>query len=135
MGLSEAERKLLEQLEASLMAEDPSFAHRIGGAPRPQLNRRGLVLGSIGIVLGLALLVGGLQLHWLVSVAGFVVLLAGVLMLQAARPREAKAASNPGRASSDTTGRPPRTHPDGTTTKDFLDQLDERWKRRHDGDN
>ena len=135
MGLSESERKLLEQLEASLMAEDPAFAHRIGGAPRVRMNRRGLASGIVGIVAGLALLVGGVQLHWLVSVGGFVVLLLGVLLLQAARPQQApRSSSRAPHGPAANSERPPRMHPDGSSTKDFLDQLDERWKRRHDGE-
>ena len=92
MALSEEERKLLEQLEASLVAEDPKLAETMRGTGQIRIHRKRATLAGLGFVLGLLILVLGVQIHPLVSVAGFVVMLASAIVGR--RPCSAK---NPNR--------------------------------------
>lgn len=81
MALSEQEQKLLAQLEASLAADDPELARTLRGSStdRPAAPRR-LGLAVFGLLVGLGGLVAGVQLHPLVSVLGFLLMLASVLV-------------------------------------------------------
>jgi len=91
MALTEEERRRLAQLEADLAAEDPKFANALRGSGH-RWARRQTVLSALLFFLGLAALVGGMELHWLVSVLGFVVMLgAAVLALRGFEQAEASA--------------------------------------------
>lgn len=76
MALSEQEQRLLEQLEAALAAEDPRLAHTLRGSTTRTLHRRRAALAGLGFLLGLGALVAGMQVGWVVSVLGFVIMLA-----------------------------------------------------------
>jgi hypothetical protein len=87
MPLSEHEQRLLEQIERALIAEDPKFAStvRAGRLRRPTRRRR--LQGLSLFLLGLVLLVVGVAVRsiWLsnvpvVSVVGFLVMLAGAVL-------------------------------------------------------
>jgi protein-S-isoprenylcysteine O-methyltransferase Ste14 len=87
MPLSEHEQRLLDQIERALIAEDPKFAStvRAGRLRRPTRRRR--LQGLALFVLGLVLLVVGVAVHsiWVanvpvVSVVGFLVMLAGAVL-------------------------------------------------------
>jgi hypothetical protein len=87
MPLSEHEQRLLEQIERALIAEDPKFAStvRAGRLRRPTRRRR--LQGLVLFVVGLVLLVVGVAVRsiWLsnvpvVSVVGFLVMLAGAVL-------------------------------------------------------
>ncbi|MEL4504139.1 DUF3040 domain-containing protein [Luteococcus sp. H138] len=83
MALSEQEQRLLDQLEASLAADDPSLARTLRGdsaAPKLLPPRRTGVL-VLGFLVGLAGLVGGMQVHPVVSVLGFVIMLVSAVLL------------------------------------------------------
>lgn len=75
MALSDEEQRLLDQLEAALAAEDPKLANTLRGNVR-KWDRRRLVLASLGFVVGVAALIGGMEIHPVLSVAGFVIMLA-----------------------------------------------------------
>lgn len=127
MALSEQERKLLEQLEASLMAEDPKFAQTLSGAGGIRIHRRRATLAGLGFVAGLLLLVVGVQIHPAVSIAGFVLMLAsaiiGVNSWQRVAGEGEPRVTTPG---------PPNTPP--PNSQDFMEKLEERWRRRQDGE-
>jgi hypothetical protein len=75
--LSEHEQRLLEQMERALYAEDPKFASQLRGRdPRSNFRRR-MVLASLGLVVGVVLLMTGLVAQIIVvSVLGFLAMLA-----------------------------------------------------------
>ncbi|MCE1173456.1 MAG: DUF3040 domain-containing protein [Propionibacteriales bacterium] len=75
MALSEEEQKLLEQMEAALAAEDPRLANALRGHQRGWYQRT-VIIAAIVFAVGVAVLVIGMDVHPLVSVAGFVVMLA-----------------------------------------------------------
>ncbi|HHU39423.1 MAG TPA: DUF3040 domain-containing protein [Propionibacterium sp.] len=116
MALSDKEQRLLEQLEAALAAEDPKLANTLRGTTTRTLHRRRAAIAGLGFVIGLAALIGGMQLSIAVSVIGFVIMLASTVV----------AISSWRVVETESQGRAP--DPDSAVT----DRLDERW-RRDDG--
>ncbi|MGJ6981042.1 DUF3040 domain-containing protein [Aestuariimicrobium soli] len=127
MALSDEEQRLLAQLEKSLAEDDPKLAHlmrgnepRTGGRTR---NPRHLVAGVLGCVVGLALLVLGIETHWVVSVVGFVVMAAsaavGLGLLNTGRP-----AASPG------SGAPKQRATAKASSASVMDKFEERWRKR-----
>jgi DUF3040 family protein len=135
MPLSEHERRQLEQIEAALRAGDPRFAGAVRAAdPRVHYRRR-VIAAALGFVAGVGLLLAGVVVNViLIAVAGFVVMLACTLWAvtsyrrmtgrapaedrgpggkrRAARGRRAGAQAGPG----------------------LMGRLEERWRRRQQGD-
>ncbi len=92
MALTEYEKKILEQMEASLREEDPALASQMSApaaeeeddpARGPRAPRR-IALGLTGAVLGMVVLVAAVSLGYsilsiLLGVAGFALMVAGIL--------------------------------------------------------
>lgn len=122
MPLSEHEQRILDEIERRLAAEDPKFARATTiTTPRGVAVRR-IKRAVTGFVVGLALLIAGLiagldsaNLLLAFGVAGFAVMLASVMMVF--------------RASKDLG--PPSFRSRGRTS--WFDRMEERWKRRTDG--
>ncbi len=125
MALSEQERKLLEQLEASLMADDPKLADRLSGSAEVRVHRRRAALAGLGFVIGVAVLIAGVQVHPAVSVVGFLIMLAAALLGINSWQR----VGDDGQPSKPKQG-PPKNDP---PTSDFMDRLEERWRKRQQG--
>jgi hypothetical protein len=122
--LSEHEQRAFEQIERSL-AEDPKFASAVRATdPRVHARRR-LVLAALVVIAGLGLVVFGTVNKLLpLGVGGFVVMLGGALFAMQSQRR----AKNPtlqavdGKSSRPTRRRSP-----------LFDRLEERWRRRPEG--
>lgn len=113
MALSDKEQRLLEQLEAALAAEDPKLANALRGTTTRTLHRRRAAIAGVGFVIGLAALIGGMQLSIIVSVVGFVIMLVStVIAISSWRVVETESHGHTAR-------------PDSAVT----DRLDERWRR------
>lgn len=95
MALSEQEQQALREIERSLMNDDPKFGAAVsgdgfGGGAGGSLTLRGVAV----IVIGLVMLVSGVALSqmslWFVvlSIAGFLVMLAGALWMLRSAPSE-----------------------------------------------
>lgn len=128
MPLSEEELRLLEQMERALVAEDPKLASTLRGAGLLRRARRQLILSGVAFVLGVALLMAGAVLRiTAVGIAGFVVMLGSAYLgLEGWRGRT-QAAAEPGSFRA----------PQKSTVKSrasFMERLEERWRRRRDGD-
>lgn len=96
MALSEHEQRLLDQLGAALAAEDPKLASTLQGSRARTLHRRRAALGGLGFVVGLTALLAGMQFGWVISVLGFIVMLAStVLAISAWRHVELDAVHEP----------------------------------------
>ena len=128
MALSEQERKLLEQLEASLMAEDPKLADTLSGNAELRIHRRRAALAGLGFVVGIAVLLGGVQFHPAISVAGFLLMLGAALIGISSWRRAGDDDSDVGRS------RPTPPRPTTDHASDFMERLEERWRRRQEGD-
>lgn len=79
MALTDEEKRLLARLEASLAADDPKLASLLRGHGRHQVPVQRVLLAGVGFTAGVTLLVVGIQTHPLVSVAGFLIMLAATV--------------------------------------------------------
>jgi hypothetical protein len=126
--LSEHEQRLLEQMERALYAEDPKFASALRGTDLRSHYRRRALQAAVGFVLGLVLLMTGvISKIILVSVAGFVLMLATAFFAVSSWRRI------PG--ASDATPPPASPAPKGkrrTSRRGFVERFEERWRRRRD---
>lgn len=124
MALSDQERRLLEQLEASLMADDPKFANTLSGDSYVRVEKRRATLAGLGFLLGVATLLFGMEVHLVVSIAGFIIMLAAAIVGVSAWKRVSVVETEPDIRQSRHSNR----------GQDFLDQLDDRQRRGHDDD-
>lgn len=120
MALSEEERRQLSQLEDALAAEDPKLASTMRGTTTRRLHRRRAALAGVGFLIGIACLIGGMQLSAALSIAGFVIMLAATVIAITSWRHVGDAAE----------ARPSARSPQGE--KAFMDKMEERWRRRQD---
>lgn len=134
MPLSEHEQKMLEQMEHALANEDPRFASHMRGNPASPVRRRRLTIGAIGVLLGLGLVLLGVQTTMWVGAAGFAVMVAAVAY--AVSPVSPKPDLHAVGANGQPLPRPKgrkgrrggKGHDGGSGS--FMQRLDERWERR-----
>ena len=133
MPLSEHEQRLLEQMERALYAEDPKFASALRGHDLRGRYRRRAVLGGLGVLVGLALLpVGIASKAVLISVLGFLIML-GAAFFAVSSWRRAPAAGAAVAVVPEGRGRRGKGKQKAPKVK-LMDRLEERWRRRRDGD-
>ncbi len=120
MALSEEEQRLLAQMEEALAAEDPKLASTLRGTTTRRLHRRRAALAGVGFLIGIACLIGGMQLSPALSIAGFVIMLAASVIAVTSWRHVGDATA------SDSSSRSPQGE------KAFMDKMEERWRRRQD---
>ncbi|MBD8060847.1 DUF3040 domain-containing protein [Oceanitalea stevensii] len=122
MPLSEYEQRVLSQMEQQLRS-DPRLVSTFTSEQR--YSGRRLALGTLAVLAGLAMLVGGVAASfvWL-GVLGFVAMLGGV-MLAISKPRGAAPKAPSSRPRAGGAASPPRH-------SGFMQRLEERWDRRRD---
>jgi hypothetical protein len=131
--LSEHEQRLLEQMERALYAEDPKLASTLRGADLRAHHRRRIVLGLLGFLIGVAGLVAGVALPLeLVGLAGFVLMLVSAWWVTTGWRGRSAAASTGSTGPAAPGGRPQR--PAKVRSAGVMDRLEERWRRRREGD-
>ena len=79
MALSDEEQRLLEQMEAALAAEDPKLVNTLRGTGVRRVHRRRAAIAGVGFFAGLALLIAGISVTWVLSVLGFIVMVAAAV--------------------------------------------------------
>ena len=139
MPLSEHERRQLEQIEAALRAGDPRFADAVRAAdPRVHYRRR-VIAAGLGFLAGVGLLLAGVAVKVIpVAVAGFVVMLACCLWAVSSYRR--MTGSTPGRAPATDRGPGNKRHAargrraGKQAGPGLMGRLEERWRRRQQGD-
>lgn len=119
MALSEEEQLRLQQLEESLAADDPKLAHALRGTTPRSLHGRRATLAGAGFLVGISMLIGGMQVSPWISIAGFVVMLVSVIVGLTAWQHVGDIP---------TASRPPRPPQEGA----FMDKMEERWRRRQE---
>ena len=152
MPLSEHEQRQLEQIEQALYTDYPKLAQAVRAKdPRIHYKRR-VVQAAIGFLLGVGLLLAGVVSKYIfVGVGGFVVMLACAMWALTSWRHMGGAAT--GRSASASAG--PSGGPSGVRSqrqgrkarkdrKDkrrgraggagFMERLEERWRRRQQGD-
>ncbi|MEO6886607.1 MAG: DUF3040 domain-containing protein [Jatrophihabitantaceae bacterium] len=124
MPLSDHEQKLLDEIEQALYAEDPKFVSSVRSVRSHSRHRRAIVLCSLGILLGLGLVLVGLVTSIIaLSVFGFVLVVASCgYAVQSLRERPSSPIDqpSPSRSSRD-------AHPSGLRTR-----MEDRLRRRFD---
>ena len=139
MPLSDREQHLLEQMEQALYAEDPKFASHMRGVGARAARRRYLI-GIIGFLVGLAVVLLGVNLSkvW-VGAIGFVVMVAAVWQA-VAPPKTAKPALGAVQddGSVKVASQPKKKMPHGRksgggpASGTFMQRMEQRWERRRD---
>ena len=135
MPLSEHEQQLLEQMEQALYAEDPKFASQMQGAGARASARRRMAVGVVGVVVGLALVLVGVNTTMWIGAAGFAVMVGAVAFaLTPPRRRSALGTVQPdGTVRRSTTGKPNKSK-SSKSGGSFMNRIEGRWdKRRDDG--
>jgi Protein of unknown function (DUF3040) len=133
--LSEHEQRQLEQIEQALYREDRRLVRLVRSSdPRVHYRRR-VVEALVGLVLGAAMIAAGIVLAVIgLAVAGFVVLLlCGIWALNSWRQMATVAlgTAEGGPAGKRRSRRSRRGRPARGT---FGERLDERWRRRQEGE-
>lgn len=124
MGLSESEKKVLEELERGLYADDSAFARKSKASleriESPGTNSPAKVIaGSLVAVAGISVLVfGAITQVAPFGVLGFLVMLIGILVASAS----GSSSSKPGSAKK----------PDRENRETRASKFEERWNRRTD---
>jgi Protein of unknown function (DUF3040) len=131
--LSEHEQRQLEQIEQALYADHPRLA-RLMRARDPKVHyRRRVLQACVGFLLGIGALVAGLFLKyaWL-SAAGFVLmLLSGIWVMASYRRMASVVLPQRQRDQGHKRSRPPRA----SANSGLMERLEERWRRRQEGNN
>jgi len=133
--LSEHEQRQLEQIEQALYREDPKFGRLVRSSdPRVHYKRK-LAQALIGVVVGAGLLAAGIVTHRAyLEAAGAVIMLLSLVWAvvswrrHLARVRPAK----PARAKTQAKGQAQR--PGQTRRARMMERMEERWRRRQEGD-
>lgn len=130
MPLSEHEQRLLEQMEKALYAEDPKFATSLRSTGSASRGRA--ALGVLVVLAGLGVLLAGMALPMAVlGVVGFGVMLAGAVLTYFAFTRGGSA---PADTASAETPPAPGAAPSPPRSSGFMDKMEERWRKRAEGD-
>jgi hypothetical protein len=120
--LSEHEQRLLDQIERALYADDPKFASAVRAANLRSHYRRRILRSALGFAAGLLLLLFGVAAPLVpVGVAGFLVMLASVLLGVRSYTRLSGQRDGAGAAA-------PKTGRRGRPV--IRERLEERWRRR-----
>lgn len=123
MALSEHEQRLLEQMEAAFAAEDPKLADTLSGGSGRRLETRLAVGAGLAFVLGIVLLLVGIQTHWLISILGFFVMLTATVLGLTAWQKQGTLSKRKGRPKVRVTADDRR----------FMGRFEARWNRRQGG--
>jgi hypothetical protein len=143
--LSEEELRLLEQMERALVEEDPKLASTLRGTSLRRSARRRAIVAGFFFVVGIAVLMtGAITQLWPVGVVGFLVMLgSATVALSAIKGQSAAAETSAPHATSHASGfsvidggrsgrtRRPRARQHGSGN--FMERMEERWRRRREG--
>jgi hypothetical protein len=124
MALSEDEQRLLEQMEAALEAEDPKLASTLRGTTARRLHRRRAAFAGLGFLIGIGMLIGGMEFHWALSIGGFLIMLVSTVVAVSAWQH---VGYEGGESEAGGKGKSPE--------RDIIEKFEERWRRRNDEGN
>ncbi len=138
MPLSEHEQRQLEQIEQALYRQDPKFGRLVRSSdPRVHYKRK-LAQALIGVVVGAGLLAAGVVTHRVyLEAAGAVIALLSLVWAMvswrrhAARVQPARAKAK-AKAKAQVRSAPGR--PRQTRRARMMERMEERWRRRQEGD-
>lgn len=82
MPLSEDEQRILAEIERSLHESDPRLAKEVGETTVYRHALGSLRWSVLGLLLGVAVMVGTLQIHFMLAFGGFLMMLVSALGLE-----------------------------------------------------
>lgn len=131
MPLSDREQQLLKQMERALFEEDPRFASSMAGGPRTARNRRRLIIGVGGVLLGLGVVLLGVTLpQVIVGAIGFAIMVAAVVYaLTESKTTLHAVPGSPGAAKG---GKGAKVKGRKDSSGSFMDKMEQRWEKRRD---
>jgi hypothetical protein len=131
--LSEHEQRQLEQIEQALYNDYPRFANAVRASdPRVHYRRR-VIEAAVGFLLGVGMLLAGVVTKYIwIGVAGFVVMLACAMWALTSYRHMNGVSSGRGaaRGNAKQTGR----RRGRQASSGMMERLEERWRRRQEGD-
>ncbi len=134
MPLSEHEQRLLEQIERALVDDDPKFASSVRSGDRRLKARRKLQIGFLLILVGLAVMIGGVVAQSVaVGILGSVVMFGGGALVglnYKAATGVVEAGSGP--ATGPAAGKASRGRGGRVRRQPLKNRLEERFRRRYD---
>jgi hypothetical protein len=128
--LSEHEQRQLEQIEQALYAEHPRLA-RAMRAKDPKVHyRRRVVEAAVGFLIGAGALAAGfyLKYNWLAAAGFAIMIVAGVWAIASYRRMAGMLADRRKRKDR-------RAAKAAATNGGLMDRIEERWRRRQEGNN
>ena len=135
MPLSEHEQRLLEQIERALVDDDPKFASSVRSGDRRLKARRKLQIGGLLLIVGLAVMIGGVVAQSiLIGILGAVVMFAG-LPLVALNYKSATGGAEAGSGAASGPAGPigkGRGRAGRSRRQPLKNRLEERFRRRYD---
>jgi uncharacterized membrane protein len=128
VALSDEEQRLLEQMEAALAAEDPKLVNALRGTGVRRVHRRRAALAGVAFFAGLGLLIAGISVTPVLSVFGFMIMVASAVTAIYSWQHVGNNA-DPARGGDRAKTSLGSRSVDGQI---FLDRMEERWRRRRD---
>jgi hypothetical protein len=128
--LSEHEQRQLEQIERALYAEDPKFANAVRSTNPQAHYRRRIVKAALGFVLGVCALMAGLVVNVMpisivISLTGFALMFVCCVWGLVSWKRMTGVGTEP---------ETPQKRPARSARGGFMERLEERWRRRSQGE-
>ena len=84
MPLSEEEQRVLDEIERQLYETDPQLAHQVRTRSAPASAARRVRWGALGTVVGLSILVAGFRTSVIFGLAGFLLMVVSLVVLEQA---------------------------------------------------
>jgi len=132
--LPEDEQRQLQEIEQALYRDDPKFGRRMRASDPQARYKRKLIQAQLGVVIGVGLLPVGAITHrvYLEAVGVVIVLLSLVWVVVSWRLYVARV--RPARSRAGTTTAKGTKHRSGQTRRArMMEQMEERWRRRQEG--
>jgi hypothetical protein len=126
-------------MERALHEEDPKLASTLRHGSNYTVNGRQVLLGSLGVLIGLCGLLGGVILSMIVvGVVGFLLMLGGTLLIGAAfrAPRQASGLDDFDSFSTASAGASATTkkQKESKASGGFMAKVEDRWRKRREGE-
>lgn len=128
--LSDHEQRQLDQIERALYAEDPKFVSAVRSTDPKVHYKRRIWKAAIGFVLGLIVVMAGpilntMPISIVISVAGFLLMVFCCAWGLTSWKRMTGIGADPDPRK--------RAKPSRAPKASFMERIEERWRRRHEG--
>jgi Protein of unknown function (DUF3040) len=134
--LSEHEQRLLEQIERALVDDDPKFASSVRSGDRRLKARRKLQIGALLLLVGLAVMLGGVVAQSIpVGILGSLVMFGGgalIALNYKSATGAVEAGSAPAAGPAGPGGKGRRGRAARGSRQPLKNRLEERFRRRYD---